>query len=103
MAVTEEELQEKRERNAEAQAELQRVNEERLVAEQEIANEQTADALDVEYERIQAAIAQAKGLNARATDKKDETVEKSPTVAVTATPPKPDNSAPAANATAEGK
>lgn len=103
MAVTEEELQEKRERNAEAQAELQRLNDERVANEQAIANEQSAARLDAEYEQIQAAIAQAKELNARATDAPVEPVEKAPASTAPATPPKTENSAPATNANAEGK
>lgn len=95
MAVTEKELQEKRQRNAEAEAELQRLHDERVSAELSAADELAAEKLDKEYEQIQAAIEQAKALNAKATDKPE------PVVATPATPPKTETPATATNA--EGK
>lgn len=79
MAVTEDELQEKRQRNDEAKLELQRLEDERVAAEQAAANDLSAQKLDEEYERIQQAIAQAKGLNAKADEKPAEKVAIAPT------------------------
>lgn len=68
MTISEEQLEEKRRRNAEAQAELRRVEAERVGREQGLARQQSAERLDAEYERIQAAIARAEALNAASED-----------------------------------
>ena len=68
MTISEEQLEEKRRRNAEAQAELRRIEAERVDREQGLAREQSASHLDVEYERIQAAIARAKALSEAGTE-----------------------------------
>lgn len=99
MAVTEDELQEKRVRNAEALAELQRLNDERIAAEQSEATELASEKLDKEYEQIQAAIAQARGLNAQATDQAAE----KPVAAAPATVTPPRLETPATATNAEGK
>lgn len=133
MAVTDEQLQEMRKAVEDAREELERINEERIISERETENDRVAAELKREYERIQAAIAQAKGLNARATDQPVErdddekavsaqgaatvanesatsastsaTVRASenPVFEAALTPPKPEVSAPVKNATAEGK
>lgn len=86
MAVTESELQGKRERNQAAREELQRINDARVAAEQQAADDHAATVLDDEYEKIQAAIAQARGLNEKAKPVAAAKVETdaAPTVAVKA-------------------
>lgn len=66
--ITEEQIEEKRRRNAEADAELRKLESERLERENGLARQQKADHLDAEYARIQAAIERAKALNAASGD-----------------------------------
>lgn len=118
MSVTDDELQQKRDRNAEASQRLEELNEERTQRERGILNSSKAQKLDEEFDRIQAAIAQAEALNAQAQQQADvitgaavttpateRVAEKTPasTPAREVPPPKPDNSAQATGATAEGK
>lgn len=84
MTITDEQLDEKRRRNAEAEAELRRIESERVERETGAARQQTADHLDAEYERIQALVAQAKALN-DAGDDPEKISEAVTTAATTAT------------------
>ena len=59
--ITPDSIAEKERRNAEAQEQLARINQDRVRREQSDALSQKDEALDTEYNRIQAAIAFAKG------------------------------------------
>lgn len=68
MAISDDELNARRKRNEEARAELEKANSERIQSEQGKENDRMAADLDSEYTAIQNAIAQARGLNAKAVD-----------------------------------
>lgn len=96
MTITDEQLDEKRRRNAEAEAELRRIENERIEREAGAARQQTADHLDAEYERIQALVAQAKALSDAGDDPEKiseavTTAAPATAAAVPATPKRGDN------------
>lgn len=85
MTITDEQLDEKRKRNAEAAAELKRIEAERVERETGLARQQSADHLDAEYKRIQAAIARARALSGV----EDESADEEPVVEPEPTEPAP--------------
>lgn len=66
--LTPEDIEAKRVRNADAERELADANAKRIAAEQATERGALGAQLDADHERIQAAVAQANGLNAKAAE-----------------------------------